>query len=101
MFHGQQFHCFKILQQMLSYAKTTRVRVIGLSDHANFVRSKRYSELVLHCHVANYGLIATHTTFVGVLRLLAISFTGLAGDKAIQRIGLIDDINEELDMIER
>ncbi|MDH3741280.1 MAG: MurR/RpiR family transcriptional regulator [Hyphomicrobiales bacterium] len=89
------------LRSVLSYAKTTRVKVITLSDHANFARAKRYSELVFHCHVANYGFIATHTTFVGTLRVLAIYYTGLAGEKAIQRIGLIDDINEELDMIDR
>ena len=90
----------KGLRAVLAYAKTTRVRVIALSDYANFARAKRYSELVLHCHVANYGYIATHTTFVGALRLLAISYTGLAGEKAIQRIGLINDIKEELDMID-
>ena len=90
----------KGLRAVLAYSKTTRVRVITLSDHANYARAKRYSELVFHCHVANYGYIATHTTFVGALRLLAISYTGLAGEKAIQRIGLIDDIKEELDMID-
>ncbi|MGR3291883.1 MAG: MurR/RpiR family transcriptional regulator [Paracoccaceae bacterium] len=90
----------KGLRAVLAYAKTTRVRVITLSDYANFARAKRYSKLVFHCHVANYGYIATHTTFIGALRLLAISYIGLAGEKAIQRIGLIDDINEELGMIE-
>jgi DNA-binding MurR/RpiR family transcriptional regulator len=88
------------LRSILSYAKTTRVRVITLTDHANLAQAKRYSDIVIRCHIANYGLIPTHTTLVSTLRLLAISYIGLVGETAIQRIGLIDDINEELDMLD-
>ena len=90
----------KDLRAILAFAKTTRVRVITLTDHSNLARAKRYSDIVFRCHIANFGLIPTHTTFVSTLRLLAISYTGLVGESAIQRIGLIDDINEELDMMD-
>jgi DNA-binding MurR/RpiR family transcriptional regulator len=88
----------KELRPVLSYAKTTRVQVITLTDHSNLAQAKRYSDIVFRCHIANYGLIPTHTTLVSTLRLLAIYYTGLVGETAVQRIGLIDDINEELNM---
>ena len=45
-------------------------------------------------------LVPSHTTLVCMLRLLAVSYVGLDGETAFQRMGLIDDINEELDIIE-
>ena len=90
----------KDFRAILSYSKTTRVRVITLTDHSNLAQANRYSDVVFRCHIANYGLIPTHTSLVSTLRLLAISYTGLAGETAIQRIGLIDDINEELDLMD-
>lgn len=90
----------KDLRAILAYAQTTRMRVITLTDHSNLARAKRYSDIVLRCHIANYGLIPTYTTFVSTLRLLAISYAGRVGETTVQRIGLIDDINEELDMMD-
>lgn len=88
------------LRAILSYAKTTRVRIVTLTDNANLVHAKRHSDIVMRCHISNYGLIPTYTTLVSTLRLLAISYIGLVGETAIQRIGLIGDINEELDMLD-
>ncbi|MCY6382360.1 MurR/RpiR family transcriptional regulator [Hoeflea prorocentri] len=90
----------KSLRPVLSYAKTTRVHVITLTDHTNLALTKRYSDIVLRCHIANYGLVPTYTTLVSTLRLLAISYVGLVGETAIQRMGLIGEINEELDMLD-
>lgn len=88
------------LRSVLSYAKTTRMRVITLTDNFNLVHAKRTSDIVMRCHIANYGLIPTYATLVSTLRLLALSYIGLVGETAIQRIGLIGDINEELDMFD-
>ncbi len=88
----------KDLKAILSFARTTRAMVISFTDHGNLAQAKRYSDLVIRCHIANYGLIPTHTTQVSMLRLLALSYVGLAGETAVQRSGLIDDINEELDI---
>lgn len=89
----------KELKAVLSFAKTTRVSVLTLADLLNLPQAKRFSEHVLRCHIANYGLIPSHTTAISVLRLLAISYVGLVGETAVQRSGLIDDINEELDLM--
>lgn len=88
----------KELKAVLSFARTTRVSVLALADHGNLALAKRFSDQVLRCHIASYGLIPSHTTVVSLLRLLAISYVGLAGETALQRAGLIDEINEELDL---
>ncbi len=84
------------VKPILSYAKTTRASTVILTDHANLAHLKRFCDLVIYCHVASYGIVPSHTSIVGMLRLLAISYVGLLGDKAAQRAALIDDINEEL-----
>lgn len=89
----------KELKAVLSFARTTRVSVLALADHGNLALAKRFSDQVLRCHIASYGLIPSHTTVVSLLRLLAISYVGLAGETALQRAGLIDEINEELDLV--
>lgn len=87
------------LKAILSYAKTTRASVISMTDHANLAQARRFSDLVLPCHVAHYGLIPSYTTQVSTLRLLAVAYLGHAGEAAGQRATLIDDINEELDIL--
>ncbi len=89
----------KELKAILSYARTTRAKIIMITDHGNLGQAKRFSDLVLRCHIANYGLIATHTTMISLLRLMAVSYVGHVGETAVQRAGLIDDINEELEII--
>jgi DNA-binding MurR/RpiR family transcriptional regulator len=90
----------KLLRSVLSYTKTTRVRTITFTDHGNFARAKQVSDVVFRCHIANYGLIPTHTTLVSTLRLMALSYAGSVGDTATQRSELIDQIDEELDFMD-
>ncbi|WP_277815906.1 MurR/RpiR family transcriptional regulator [Roseovarius sp. A46] len=87
----------KDLNLILSHARTTRVNIIMITDHTNLAQAKRFADMVLRCHIANYGLIETHTTMVSLLRLLAVSYVGHVGEAAVRRAGLIDDINEELE----
>ncbi len=42
----------------------------------------------------------THTTLTSLVRLLAVAFMGLAGEPARQRLGVIDEINEEIDLFD-
>lgn len=84
---------------VLSFAKTTRVNIIALSDRSNLPTIKRFATSVLFCHVSSYGLIPSSTTLVSILRLLAIAYAGQASDTASRRSGLIDEINEELDIL--
>ena len=88
----------KEMKAILSFVRTTRVSVLALTDHHNLAQARRFSDQVLRCHIASYGLIPTHSTVVSLLRLLAISYVGLAGETAIQRASFIDDINEELEI---
>lgn len=88
----------KELKAILSFARTTRANVLALADHENLALAKRFSDQALRCHIASYGLIPSHATAVSLLRLLAISYVGLASETALQRVGLIEEINEELDL---
>lgn len=88
------------LPNLMSYARTTRMNVITLTDHRYLARAQRFSRLVIGCHVASYGSIPSHTTFLSVLRLMAVAFIGQSGEVAQQRLTVIDEINEEIDLYE-
>jgi DNA-binding MurR/RpiR family transcriptional regulator len=88
----------KSLPSLMAYARTTRMNVITLTDHQYYARAQRYSRLVIGCHVASYGAIPSHTTLLSVLRMLAIAYLGQAGEAAQQRLSVIDEINEEIDL---
>jgi DNA-binding MurR/RpiR family transcriptional regulator len=85
---------------MMEYARTTRMNVIALTDHQFYARAQRFSKLVIGCHVASYGSIPSHTTLLSMLRLIAIAFMGQSGEVAQQRLGVIDEINEEIDLFD-
>ena len=88
------------LATIMAYARTTRMNVITLTDHQYFARAQRFSRLVIGCHVASYGNIPSHTTLLSMLRLMAIAFIGRSGETAQQRLSVIDDINEEIDLFD-
>jgi len=85
---------------LTAYARTTRMNVITLTDHRYFATAQRFSKLVIGCHVASYGLVPSHATLTSMIRLLAIAFIGQAGEVAHQRMVVIDEINEEIDLFE-
>lgn len=88
------------LGTLMAYARTTRMNVITLTDHHYYARAQRFSRLVIGCHVASYGSIPSHTALLSVLRLLAIAFIAKSGETALQRLAVIDEINEELDLFD-
>ncbi len=90
----------KNLASILSYARTSRMTIITLTDDSFMAQAKRVSDVVIRCHIGHYGPVPTHTTIISMLRLLAVTYVGLDGDTACQRIGLIDDINEELGTVD-
>lgn len=55
---------------------------------------------MIGCPVASYGAVPTHTTLASLIRLLAVAFIGQAGDPARQRLAVIDEIKEEIDLFE-
>lgn len=90
----------RTLTALAGHARTTRVNVISLSDHAFAPRARRFSRLVIPCHVASYGAVPTHTAMLSTLRLLAIGYAGRAGEAATRRMAALDQIGEELDVFE-
>jgi D-arabinose 5-phosphate isomerase GutQ len=90
----------KVLRQLLAHARTTRMRVITITDHAYAPQAARFSEIVLPCHVASYGILATHSTMLSVLRLIAVAYLGQNTKAVGQRIATLAAIDEELDLFE-
>ncbi len=87
----------RILKPILSYARTTRMNVITITDRNYLLQAQRYSAVVLPCHVSSFGLGPSHTSVASALRLLSIAFAAYAGDIALQRLEIISGIHEELD----
>lgn len=90
----------KVLRPLLAHARTTRMRVITLTDHAYAPQAERFSEVVMPCHVASYGSLPTHATMLSVLRLIAVAYLGRNPDAVGQRISTLAAIDEELDLFE-
>ncbi len=87
----------KILRPILSYAKTTRVNIISITDRNYMLQARRYSNVVLPCHVTSFGLGPSYTAISSAVRLLAIAYAAHTGDQALQRLEIINSIHEELD----
>ncbi len=90
----------KFQSALTAYARTSRMNVITLTDHRYIARAQRFSRLVLGTHVATYGALPTHTTLTSLIRLLAVAYIGQAGEPARQRLSVIEEINEEIDLFE-
>ncbi|MCT8328318.1 MurR/RpiR family transcriptional regulator [Albidovulum sediminis] len=90
----------KLLRALLAHARTTRMQIITVTDHAFAAQAQRFCDLVLPCHVATYGVLPTHATMVAMLRLMAVAYLGQNAEEVGQRIATLDAINEELDLSE-
>lgn len=90
----------KLLPALLAHARTTRMQVITITDHGHAAQAQRFSDVVLPCHIASYGLLPTHATMLSMLRLMAVACVGQNPAAVSQRIATLDAINEELDLSE-
>ena len=90
----------RMLRALLSYARTSRMRVVTLTDHAFQPQAERFSEIVLPCHVASYAPLPTHATMVSLLRLLAVAFVARDAESVGRRIETLAAIEEELNLME-
>jgi DNA-binding MurR/RpiR family transcriptional regulator len=88
-----------VLKPILSYAATSRLTVITITDRTSMLEAQRYSTVVLPCHVASFALGPSHTTVISTIRLLALTFAAHIGRPAQQRAVIIAGIQEELDNI--
>lgn len=87
----------RILRPILSYAETSRLSVITVTDRAYAAQAARFSKVVLPCHVATFGLGPSHTAVISAIRLLAVTLASHAGGSAQRRADIIASIHEELD----
>lgn len=90
----------KLLRAIIAHARTTRMQIITITDHAFAAQAQRFSDVVLPCHIANYGVLPTHATMLSVLRLMAVAYLGRNPDAIGRRIEILDAITEELDLFE-
>ncbi|MEM1288316.1 MAG: MurR/RpiR family transcriptional regulator [Pseudomonadota bacterium] len=90
----------KILRSIVSFARTSRIKIITLTDHAYLPQASRFSDVVLPCHVSSYGLVPTHATLASMLRLLAVSFASENPELVKRRAETLETIAEELDLLE-
>lgn len=90
----------RALSSLMAYAHTSRMNVLTLCNHRFMPRAQRFSRLVIGCHVASYGLLPSHVTMAGMVRLLAVAYLGLSGEAARQRLSVIEQINEEIELFE-
>lgn len=90
----------KLLRALLAHARTTRMQIVTITDHAYAAQAQRFSDIVLPCHVASYGMLPTHSTMVSMLRLIAVAYLSQNAGAVEQRIATLEAINEELDLSE-
>lgn len=90
----------KVMRPIINYARTSRMRVVTLTDHSYEKQAARFSDVVLPCHVASYGLLPTHATLLSMLRLMGITYAGKNPESVKQRADTLDAIVEELDIME-
>jgi len=90
----------RVLRPLLAHARTSRMPVVTITDHAYSPQAARYSEVVLPCHIASYGRLPTHATMLSVIRLIAVSYLGRNPEAVHQRITTLAAIDEELDLLE-
>ena len=90
----------KLLRSLLAHARTTRMRIVTVTDHGFQPQAERFSDIVLPCHAASYGVLATHATMLSVLRLMAVAYMGQNPESVSQRIATLAAIDEELDLFD-
>ncbi len=85
-----------MLHPLLSYAKTSRLSIITLTDRGSMLELQPLSDIVLPCHVASFGLGPSNTALASIIRLLALSYAAKAGTSAVQRMDIIAALKEEI-----
>lgn len=88
----------RLLRAILAHARTTRMRIVTLTDHAFQPQAARFSEVVLPCHVASYGVVPTHVAMLSMLRLIAVAYLGHNAEAVARRLATLSGIAEELDL---
>ena len=88
---------FDTVTTILGYAETSRLKLVTICDRPSTLELQRYSEVLLPCHVASFGLGASYTAIGSAIRLLALTYATHAGKTARQRAAIVESIRLELD----
>lgn len=89
-----------VLKPILSFAATSRLNVVTITDRTSMLEAQRYSKVVLPCHVSSFALGPSHTAVSSAIRLLALTFAAKVGKSAEQRSEIVASIHEELGDLE-
>ncbi len=87
----------KPVSTMLTFAKTTRLKTIVITDPTNVGRAARQDALVLSCHVSTPGDHLTQTSVLSMAQLLSGAVANRLGGKAPLWRELISDLAEEFE----
>lgn len=90
----------RLQRRIIDYAVTTRMNIVTVTDALGAQRARRFSRVVLPCHVASAGRDPSRTALYSVLHLLLAACAALSDGMARQRHAIIDEIHEELDDLE-
>lgn len=85
------------ISAMLTFARTTRLKTVVITDPTNAGKARRKEALVLNCHVSTPWSELTQTSVLSMAQLLATAVAGALGQKADVRRALIADLAEEFD----
>lgn len=82
---------------VLTFARTTRLKSVVITDPTNTGRAQRKDATVLNCHVSTPWEELTQTSVLSMAQLLATAVAGRIGGRAAARRELIADLAEEID----
>ena len=88
------------LDALLAHARTTRMQVVAVTDRPEAAWVGRSAHHVLACRVAAAGGVASHTSVLSLLRLLAVALQACDPAAAARRREMLDAIGEELNVSE-
>lgn len=82
---------------MLTFARTTRLKTIVITDPTSAGKVRRKDALALNCHISTPWNDITATTILSMAQLLAATVESRLGPKARTRRDLIADLAEEIE----
>lgn len=87
----------KVIQSVLAFARTTRLKTIVIADPTNAARARRFNATPLVCHVSTPGPESSQTAVLSMIHLLVSTLTVQLGASAIRRRDLIAELRDDLD----
>lgn len=87
----------KQIATVLTFARTTRLKSVVITDPTNTGKARRKEATVLNCHVSTPWNELTQTSVLSMAQLLAATVANRIGSRAKARRDLIADLAEEIE----